>query len=79
MTVEDAMADHTVNTIKPRSERGSTLEYRFYFWVIFALALVTGVLTWSFRVLTTGRLPRLGPVGRALADANVIAPIIFRS
>lgn len=73
------MADYTVNTPRPRSERAQTWEYRFYFSVIFALALVTGTLTWAWRVVTTGKLPRLGPIGRALKDAHVIAPIVFRS
>lgn len=73
------MADYTVNTPRPRNERGRAWEYQLYFWTIFALALITGVLTWSYRLVTTGKLPRLGPVGRALADANALAPIIFRS
>ncbi len=73
------MADYTVNTPRPRADRAQSWEYRLYFSVIFALALMTGVLTWSWRLATTGRMPRLGPVGRALKDAHVIAPIIFRS
>ncbi|MCC5959102.1 MAG: protein pufQ [Rhodobacteraceae bacterium] len=73
------MADYTVNAPRPRNERAQNWEYRLYFSVIFALALATGLLTWSWRVVTTGKLPRLGPVGRALADAHVIAPIVFRS
>ena len=73
------MADYTVNAPRPRNERAQNWEYGLYFGVIFVLALVTGVLTWSWRVVTTGRLPALGPVGRALKDASVIAPIIFRS
>ena len=73
------MADYTVNAPRPRAERARAWEYNLYFSVIFVLALATGLLTWSWRVLSTGRLPKLGPVGRALNDANVIAPIIFRS
>ena len=73
------MADYTVNAPRPRHERARTWEYRLYFSVIFVLALGTGLLTWSWRVLSTGRLPMTGPVGRALKDAHVIAPIIFRS
>lgn len=73
------MADYTVNAPRPRAERAQAWEYRLYFSVIFALALATGLLTWSWRVVTTGKLPRLGPVGRALADAQVLAPIVFRS
>ncbi len=74
------MADYTVNMMpRPRAERAQRWEYRFYFSVIFALALITGLITWSWRLASTGRMPALGPIGRALADAHVIAPIIFRS
>jgi|LFIK01.1.fsa_nt_gi hypothetical protein len=73
------MADYTVNAPRPRQERARNWEYRLYFSVIFILALATGLVTWSWRLLSTGKLPALGPVGRALADANVVAPIIFRS
>ncbi|MCC5968071.1 MAG: hypothetical protein JJU24_18295 [Natronohydrobacter sp.] len=74
------MADYTVNAPqRPRGNRAQSWEYRLYFSVIFLLALVTGLITWSWRLVTTGRLPALGPVGRALKDAHVIAPIIFRS
>ncbi|MFN7002280.1 MAG: cytochrome PufQ [Roseinatronobacter sp.] len=74
------MADYTVNAPhRPRESRATKWEYRLYFSVIFFLALATGLLTWSWRLITTGRLPALGPVGRALKDAHVIAPIIFRS
>ncbi len=73
------MADTTANAPRPRHARTHSWEYGFYFSVIFVLALITGVLTWSWRVATTGRLPAMSPVARALADASVIAPIIFRS
>ena len=73
------MADYTVSAPRPRAERAREWEYKLYFSVIFILALATGLITWSWRVATTGKLPDLGPVGRALNDASVIAPIIFRS
>jgi hypothetical protein len=74
------MADYTVNTPKAHHQsRDGGWEYTLYFGAVFALALVVGLLTWSWRIVTTGRLPRLGPLGRALADARAIAPIIYRS
>ncbi len=73
------MADYTVNAPRPRNERAQTWEYRLYFSVIFVLALATGLITWSWRLASTGRFPATGPIGRALKDAHVIAPIIFRS
>jgi hypothetical protein len=74
------MADYTVNA--PRLHRAPSArgwEFRFYFAMVFALALLVGVLTWSWRVLTTGQLPRLGPVGRAVSDARAITPMLFRA
>jgi hypothetical protein len=44
------MADYTVNT--PRTHHAVSangLEYKFYFAMIFALALLVGVLTWTWR------------------------------
>jgi hypothetical protein len=75
------MADYTVNTPKLHHHhpRSRAWEYNLYFAAVFALALFAGLLTWTWRVATTGRLPKLGPLGRALADARVIAPIIYRS
>ena len=74
------MADYTVNTPKLHHHaRTGAWEYNLYYAALFAPALVAGVLTWSWRLATTGRLPKLGPIGRAMADARVIAPIIFRS
>ena len=72
------MADFTVNAPRPRHERGRSWEYRFYFAVIFAFALITGLITWAWRLASTRALPRTGPVGRALKDARVLAPLIFR-
>ncbi|MGY6548728.1 MAG: cytochrome PufQ [Roseinatronobacter sp.] len=74
------MADYTVNAPRTRRENRICLwEYRLYFSVVFLLALATGLITWSWRIATTGQMPQLGPVGRALKDAHVVAPIIFRS
>jgi len=43
------------------------------------VALFVGVQTWTWRLITQRRLPKNGPIKRALKDAHVIAPIIFRS
>jgi hypothetical protein len=74
------MADYTVNT--PRTHHAVSangLEYKFYFAMIFALALLVGVLTWTWRMVTTGSVPALGPIGRAMSDARAITPMLFRS
>ncbi|MFN3936480.1 MAG: cytochrome PufQ [Gemmobacter sp.] len=75
------MTDHSVNphvgVHRARPHRGTRAEYAIYFALIFLLALPVGVLSWSFELIRRGRLPRLGPLGRALADARAITPKIF--
>ena len=52
---------------------------KFYkIWLIFGLAVLPHVLGWLFQTVRHARLPRLGPVARALKDAQAITPMIFR-
>jgi hypothetical protein len=54
-------------------------EFRIYFALIFVLALPVGLVTWTYRLVTTARLPALSPLHRAWADARAITPWIFRA
>lgn len=72
------MADLHVNAPREKPQKGETLEYNVYFWAVFAIALIPGFLTWSWRLVTEWQSPRSGPFKRAMKDANVIAPLIFR-
>jgi hypothetical protein len=71
------MADFTVNHPRHRGARTDRLEYRLYFALIFAFALVFAVLGWALAALR-GRAPATGPVARAMAEARQVAPLIFR-
>lgn len=53
-------------------------EYRFYFAIIFVLALPFATVSW-FRDLLSGAFSKLhhGIVGRALTEASVTTPKIF--
>ena len=53
-------------------------EYAIYFALIFSLAVLPHVAGWAYQVLRHMRLPRLGPVARALKDAQAVTPMIFR-
>lgn len=72
------MADFTVNHPRHRSHpRPARLEYRLYFALIFAFALVFATIGWALALLR-GRRPAAGPVARAMAEARQVAPLIFR-
>lgn len=75
------MTDFTsqTGTHQHHTVRSPKTEFRLYFSLIFLLALPVGIATWGFRTATTGRLPAMGPVGRAWADARAITPSIFRA
>ena len=72
------MADFTANAPRHRSARADRFEYRVYFALIFAFALVFALLAHLTAPLRP-RAPRpsLGPVARARAEARQIAPMIF--
>lgn len=53
-------------------------EFAVYFALIFSLAVLPHVVGWTFQALRYARLPRLGPVARALKDAQAVTPMIFR-
>lgn len=72
------MSDYTANGDLHHVKRVNKAEYFIYFALIFTLAVVPHVLGWMFQTLRHARLPRLGPVTRALKDAQAITPMIFR-
>ena len=61
-----------------QSRRRDGVEYGLYFALIVVLAVGPHVLGWTYQTLRHGRLPRLGPVGRAIKDATAVTPMIFR-
>jgi len=72
------MTDATASGIPARrTERTPKAEFRAYFAVIFAVALVPATLGWVIALLRRGELPECGPVASAWKDALVITPQIF--
>ena len=46
--------------------------------LLLVLAVLPHVVGWLFQAIRHGRLPPLGPVGRAWKDAQAVTPMIFR-
>ena len=72
------MADFSVNHSRHRGPRTESFEYRLYFAIIFVFALLFAVAGHVWSVLRLAKAPVQGPVARARAEANQIAPMIFR-
>ena len=72
------MSDYTANGDLHHVKRVNKAEYFIYFALILTLAVLPHVLGWLFQTVRHTRLPRLGPVARALKDAQAITPMIFR-
>lgn len=53
-------------------------EYATYFWLILAFALPVQALAWAWAAIRDRQIPTVGPLARALRDAEEITPAIFR-
>ena len=75
------MSDHTADGGLGQGARAPVrlprAEFRLYFVLIFLLALPLGFATWTWQLISTRRLPKLGPFARAFYDARAITPMIF--
>jgi hypothetical protein len=72
------MSDHTANGGTHHVQRVPKAEFFIYYTLIFSLAVLPHVVGWLFQTIRHGKLPRLGPVGRAWKDAQAVTPMIFR-
>ena len=72
------MSDYSANGGLTHVKRVNRAEYFVYFALIFGLAVLPHVAGWLFQTVRHARLPRLGPVARALKDAQAVTPMIFR-
>lgn len=70
-------ARQAVASEAPRAGRGPGIEFRVYFALILMLAIPFSLIGWIAHVLRHGTLPARGPLGRAVAEARVITPLIF--
>lgn len=74
------MADFSVNETRPKGHAAQDrFEYRIYFALIFVFALPFAVLGYVWTVVRHARTPAQGPVARAWAEAQQVAPMIFRA
>jgi len=71
------MTDYSVNAPRARAQRGSRLEYKVYFALIFLFALPFAALGWAFDLVRRTGVPDRGPVARAWGEARAITPMIF--
>ena len=72
------MSDQTAGGVPHHGPRVPKAEFLVYFALIFVLAVLPHVVGWLFQAIRHGRLPPLGPVGRAWKDAQAVTPMIFR-
>ena len=72
------MSDYTANGGLDQVKHVNGAEFFLYFGLIFSLAVLPHVVGWLFQTLRHAKLPRLGPVARALKDAQAVTPMIFR-
>jgi hypothetical protein len=71
------MSDYSVNAELPKAKRTPKAEFVVYFGLIFVLAMLLHVPRWIYQAIRHARLPRLGPVARAMKDAQAVTPMIF--
>lgn len=71
------MSDVSVNADIQHAKRVNKVEYRIYFAMIFSLAVLPHVVGWLYQLVRHAKMPRLGPVARALKDAEAVTPMIF--
>ncbi|MFC3181426.1 cytochrome PufQ [Cypionkella sinensis] len=72
------MSDYTANGDLHQVKRLNKTEFFIYFALIFSLALLPHMVGWLLQTVRYAKLPRLGPVARALKDAQAVTPMIFR-
>ncbi|THD85575.1 protein pufQ [Aliigemmobacter aestuarii] len=76
------MSDHSISSHDPfehaHRKRTPKAEYATYFALILCFALPVQALVWTWSLIRHRRLPAVGPLARALRDAEEITPAIFR-
>jgi hypothetical protein len=72
------MSDYTVNGDLHQVKHVNKVEFAIYFALIFGFAVLPHLVGWSYQTIRRGKLPKYGPVARALKDAQAVTPMIFR-
>jgi PufQ cytochrome subunit len=73
------MTDYSVNIPRGAQIRRGQSEYRLYFALIFLLALPFAVGGWILSPLLKSPRRSGSPFARAMAEARLITPMIFRA
>ncbi len=71
------MSDFTANADLSKVKRLNRVEYFVYFALLFSVAILPHLVGWLYQVARHGKLPKLGPITRALKDARAVVPMIF--
>ncbi len=72
------MTDQAANGLMPSRARTPSIEYRFYFGIIFLMALPWAFLSWVLGLAhPESEDASRGFIGRAWRRASIITPLIF--
>ncbi len=71
------MTDVASNTPKSRTSSKRSMEFTFYFSIIFVLAIPFATVFWVLDVVRKQTLMLHGPLARAWAEADRVTPLIF--
>ena len=71
------MTDVASNTSKSRTSSKRSMEFTFYFSIIFVLAIPFATVFWVLDVVRKQTLMLHGPLARAWAEADRVTPLIF--
>lgn len=72
------MSDYTANGDLNQVKHVTKAEFFIYFALIFSVVILPHVVGWLLQTARRGKLPRFGPVARAIKDAQAVTPMIFR-
>ncbi|MGB8813763.1 MAG: cytochrome PufQ [Paracoccaceae bacterium] len=72
------MSDASANNDLFHVKRVNKAEFFIYFALIVSLAVLPHVVGWAFQTIRHAKLPRFGPLARAIKDAEAVTPMIFR-
>ena len=73
------MTDYSVNIPRGQAPRTGSTEYRVYFALILLAALPFGLIGWLAAPLVRDSRRTGGPLRRAVAEARLMTPMIFRA
>ena len=76
--MSDQSIHHPTDLGAAHHRRTPKAEYLTYFSLILVFALPVQTVVWTVEAIRRRALPEAGPLARAIRDARVITPAIFR-